>query len=234
MTPEYKGRAARNTSSRTDTPTTRVEYFRAHGGSLSMELLNTQTVDRKGVGEPFLRRGGAEDTAPAYITLSLRSSTMSRYTIENGKRVMTPEYKEQVNAERAAQRESRRQLYVWLYDDKYADQRAALPDWIAVHLRTLIPTTARNTSSRTSRADTLATLVEHFHANGGTLSLQQVFQLTELGRAEMRNLCAYAVNQPPEDRVWISFDEAAKTYTLLESPDGSNPDGYKGPLPTVR
>lgn len=64
---------------------------------------------------------------------------------------------------------------------------------------------------------------------GGTLDELEIFKRTKKGRSEFRKFCKLGLQRAvAEERMWISFDEAAEAWTLM-SIGAEEPEGYKGP-----
>ena len=108
-----------------------------------------------------------------------------------------------------------------------------IPDAVLEAIRVLVPLRAAKgaSSARSQQMQVLDKLLSLFNANGGKLSLMDIFKEFRMGEGEMRVRMRNAIHdRKPEERMWISYDPNTEVYTL-EAVGADAPAGWTGPLP---
>lgn len=108
-----------------------------------------------------------------------------------------------------------------------------VPDAVLQAISVIVPlrATSAKRASHSPKAQLLDKLHSMFEANGGKLSLMDIFKEFRMGEGEMRVRIRNAVHdRAPEERMWITYDPSTETYTL-EHVGAEAPSGWTGPLP---
>lgn len=108
-----------------------------------------------------------------------------------------------------------------------------IPDAVLEAIRVIVPLRAAKgaSSARSPKMQVLDKLLSLFNANGGKLSLMDIFKEFRMGEGEMRVRMRNAIHdRKPEERMWISYDPNTEVYTL-EAVGADAPAGWTGPLP---
>ena len=108
-----------------------------------------------------------------------------------------------------------------------------IPDAVLEAIRVIVPLRAAKgaSSARSQKMQVLDKLLSLFNANGGKLSLMDIFKEFRMGEGEMRVRMRNAIHdRKPEERMWISYDPNTEVYTL-EAVGADAPAGWTGPLP---
>lgn len=97
-----------------------------------------------------------------------------------------------------------------------------LPEGIADAIKLLT-----SKAERTRGANWLELFNDIFPEVGASISELDLFLKTKMGRGEFRRKVQYAMKKTePENRFWVSFDEAKETWTL-EGTGADAPEGFQ-------
>jgi len=114
----------------------------------------------------------------------------------------------------------------------YLDEQEKLPPEIAEAANTLRRKRLPAGQRKKERVNNIAFLTDLFRAKK-TLTEQELYLEHGLTKAEMGTKRKSALNNAatPEDRIWITYDADARTFTFKGKKE-FKPKGYVGPYPT--
>lgn len=162
--------------------------------------------------------------------LTVEQATTAEAPAETHARTITPQA---VEALKKYQEESKKAkaFLAEVLSGKHPDM--IIPDAVLEALCVIVPLRAAKgaSSARSQKMQVLDKLLSLFNANGGKLSLMDIFKEFRMGEGEMRVRMRNAIHdRKPEERMWISYDPKTEVYTL-EAVGADAPAGWTGPLP---
>ena len=162
--------------------------------------------------------------------LTVEQATPAEAPAETPARTITPQA---VEALKKYQEDSKKAkaFLAEVLSGKHPDM--IIPDAVLEAIRVIVPLRAAKgaSSARSQKMQVLDKLLSLFNANGGKLSLMDIFKEFRMGEGEMRVRMRNAIHdRKPEERMWINYDPNTEVYTL-EAVGADAPAGWTGPLP---